>query len=96
MKGIPRHVFLTAFSFCPSFPLSWGLSLAKTHGAWFQDPMELRFLVSYWKKFSENTATGKRWVCLDSERPHSKSVGHQRGVAMECDVIIWGLGDFIC
>ena len=42
MKGIPRHVSPTAMSSPPSAPLSWDLSLAKTHGAWLQDLMKLR------------------------------------------------------
>ena len=31
----------------------WDLSLAKIHNVWFQDLMKLRFLMSYYKKFSE-------------------------------------------
>ena len=72
--GIPWLVFLTAFSFCPSAPLSRGLSPAKTHDAWFQDVMELRFLMSHWKKFSERGG----FVRIQREA-HSKSVGHHRG-----------------
>ena len=35
----------------------WDLSLAKTHSAWFQDLMKLRFLMSRCKK---NSVIGKR------------------------------------
>ena len=41
-KGIPWHVFSSAFSSHPSAPLSWDLSLAKTHDEWLQDLMKLR------------------------------------------------------
>ena len=71
MKGITRHVFPTAFSSCPSAHLSRDLTLAKTHGAWLQDLMKLRLLMSHWKNFSErqkDRKTGKRWICSDSER----------------------------
>ena len=42
MKGIPWHIFSSAFSSHPSAPLSWDLSLAKTHDEWLQDLMKLR------------------------------------------------------
>ena len=42
MKGIPWHVFPTAFPSHPSAPLALDLSPAKTHVAWFQDLMKLR------------------------------------------------------
>ena len=51
--GIQTHVAGTP---CYVFSLSHiqlGLDSAKTHGAWFQDLMKLRFLMSHWKKFSE-------------------------------------------
>ena len=39
----------------------WDLSLAKTHSAWFQDLMKLRFLMSHCKKNSvRDTVIGKR------------------------------------
>ena len=39
---------------CHSVVSNWDLSLAKTHGAWFQDLMMLRLLMSHCKeKFSE-------------------------------------------
>ena len=44
------------------------LSLAKTHGAWLQDLMKLRLLMSHCKKFSERHSDKKRWICLDAER----------------------------
>ena len=49
------------------------LSLAKAHGAWFQDLVKLRFLMSHCKKnLVRHKAVGKRWICSDSERstPH--------------------------
>ena len=39
MKGIPWHIFHIGFS---PVPLSWDLSLAKTHGACLQELMKLR------------------------------------------------------
>ena len=42
MKGIPQYIFSTAFSSGPSAPLPCDLSLAKTHGAWLLDLMQLR------------------------------------------------------
>ena len=41
MKGIPWHIFPTAFSSCPS-ALSWDSSQAKTQDAWLQDLMKCR------------------------------------------------------
>ena len=47
----------------------WDLSPAKTHSAWFQGLMKLRFLMSHCKKNSvRDKAIGKRWICSDSER----------------------------
>ena len=47
MKGILWHNFPTAFSSGPAVPLSWDLNPAKTHSSWFQDLMNLRFLMSH-------------------------------------------------
>ena len=69
VKGIPRHVFPTAFSSGASAPLSWDLNRTKTHGAWLQELMTLRLRTSHWKKNSvRDTVIGKRWICSDSER----------------------------
>ena len=68
MKGIPSHVFPTAFSSCPSAPLSQDLSLAKTHGAWLQGLMKLRLLMSHCKNSLRDTVIGNRWICSDLER----------------------------
>ena len=38
----------------------WDLSLDKTHGAWFQDLMKLRFLMNHCKNSVRDTAIGKR------------------------------------
>ena len=46
----------------------WDLSLDKTHGAWFQDLMKLRFLMNHCKNSVRDTAIGKRLICLDLER----------------------------
>ena len=45
------------------------LSLAKTHSAWFQDLMKLRFLMSHCRKNSViDKVIGKKWIYSDSER----------------------------
>ena len=46
----------------------WDLSLGKTHVAWFQDLMKLRFLMYHCKNSVRDTVIGKRWICSDSER----------------------------
>ena len=51
----------------------WDLSLSKTHGAWFQDLIKLRLLMSHCKKNSvRDTAIGNRCICLDLERSTEK------------------------
>ena len=48
---------------------NWDLSPAKTQGAWFQDPVKLRLLVSHRKRNSvRDIAVGERQICSDSER----------------------------
>ena len=101
VKGIPRHVFPTAFSSGASAPLSWDLNQTKTHGAWLQELMTLRLRTSHWKKNSvRDTVIGKRWICSDSERSTLCGCGPlqrasvsamEYGVASFCD-----LGEFIC
>ena len=100
MKGIPWHVFPTAFSSHPSAHLSQDLSLAKTHDAWLQNIMKLRFLMSHCKNSVGDTVIGKRWICSDSERSTLCGCGPlqrasvsamEYGVASFCD-----LGEFIC
>ena len=55
------------------------LNMAKTHGAWFQDLMRLRFMMPHCKKFSERHSEVRgRFVWIQREA-HSKSVGHHRG-----------------
>ena len=46
-RGFLDTFFLTALSSRPSSPLSCDLSPAKTHGAWLQDLMKLRLLMSH-------------------------------------------------
>ena len=118
MKGIPQHIFPTAFSSCPSAPLSiyaivykvlgrsssfhfhnskivletiylrLGLepcgkdsNPARIHGAWFQDPVKLRFLMSHHRKNSvREKVISKKWFYSDAERStlYRHSVGHHR------------------
>ena len=42
MKGIPWHIFPTAFSSCSSAPLTRDLRPAKTDDDWLQDLMKLK------------------------------------------------------
>ena len=76
----------------------WDLRLAKTHSAWLQDLMKLRFLMSHCKNSVGDTVIGKRWICSDSERSTLQERGpSQREAAMEYGVVSFrGLGDFIC
>lgn len=70
MKGIPWHVFPTAFSSCPS-ALSWDSSPAKTQDAWLQDLMKLRFLMSHHRKNSvRDKVIGKKWIYLERNTLH--------------------------
>ena len=91
MKGIPWHVFPTAFSSRPSAPLSQDLSPAKTHGAWLQDLMKLRLLMSHCKN-SVRDSIGKRWICADSERSIDHrmwAITKRSAVAMECGGLVF-------
>ena len=57
----------------------WDLSLTKTQGAWFQDLMKLRLLMSHCKISVRDRAIGKSWICSDLERGTLQEVGHHRG-----------------
>ena len=100
MKGIPWHVFPTAFSSHPSAHLSQDLSLAKTHDAWLQNIMKLRFLMSHCKNSVGDTVIGKRWICSDSERSTLHrvwAITEESAVGMECGVAsFFELSDFTC
>ena len=100
VKGIPRHVFPTAFSSGASAPLSWDLNRTKTHGAWLQELMTLRLRTSHWKKNSvRDTVIGKRWICSDSERSTLHRVWGlaegEWGSHGMC-LVFYELDDFIC
>ena len=89
--------FPTAFSSCPSAPLSWDLNLTKTHSYWLQDLMKLRLLMSHCKNSKRNTVIGKRWICSDSERSTLQECGPlQRGGTMGCDVVVCSYNVVIC
>ena len=46
------------------------LSLAKTHSAWFQDLMKLRFLMSHCRKNSvKDKVIVKKWVFREKHTP---------------------------
>ena len=72
----------------------------KTHGAWFQDLMKLRFLMSHCRKNSvRDTVIGKRQICSNSERSTVHKMCHHRGrrvATMKCVVSFCKLADFIC
>ena len=88
MKGIPSHVFPTAFSSCPSAPLSQDSSPAKTHGAWLQGLMKLRLLMSHCKNSVRDTMIGNRWICSDLERGTIQECGPlQSGVPWQWNVV---------
>ena len=59
---------------------------------------EPQALMSYFQNSMRDTAIGKRWICLDSERSTLQERGpSQREAAMEYGVVSFrGLGDFIC
>ena len=56
--------------------------------------------MSYFQNSMRDTAIGKRWICLDSERSTLHrvwAITEESAVAMECGVVSFcGLGDFIC
>ena len=46
------------------------LNMAKTHGAWFQDLMKLRFLMSHCRKNSvKDKVIVKKWVFREKHTP---------------------------
>ena len=72
-------------------PRGWDSNPAKTHGIWFQDLMELRFLMSPPRENSvRNKVIGKKWIYSDSERStlFRQSMGHSR---VQCSLknVIW-------
>ena len=100
MKGIPQYVFPTTFPSPPSAPLSQDLSLAKTHGAGFRT-YEAQALMSHFQNSVRDTAIGKRWICLDSERSTLHRVWAITKVSVVAMELVWlvfffELGDFIC
>ena len=63
-------------------PTWLGLNPVYTHGSWFQNRMQLRFLMSQCRKNSvKDKVTGKKRIYSDSERStlHRQSVGCRRG-----------------
>ena len=79
----------------------WDLSLAKTHSAWFQVLMKLRFLMSHCRNnLVRDKGIGKKWVYSDTERStlHRQCEPLQRAnVAVEGSVAsFYRLGNFIC
>ena len=79
MKGVPWHVFPTAFSSCPSVPLSQDLSPAKTHSAWLQDLMNLRLLCLIAKIQLETLDRSEVDLFRFREKHPPQAVGHHRG-----------------
>ena len=76
------------------------LSLAKTHGAWLQDLMKLRFMMPHCKKFSERHSEVRGrfvWIQREAHSTGCKPLQRVSSVAMEYDVVSFcELGDFIC
>ena len=54
----------------------WNLSPAKNHGAWFQDLIKLRFLMSHCRKNLVRDKVIVKWVFREK---HTSRVGHHRG-----------------
>ena len=55
---------------------------------WFQDLMKLRFLMSHCRKNSvRDKVIGKKWIYLERNTLHRKSVGHLRS---ESGPRVWG------
>ena len=70
-EGDSLACFPTAFSSHPSAPVPWDLSLAKTHGAWLQELMKLRLLMSHGRKNSVRVKViGKKWIYLERNTHH--------------------------
>ena len=79
----------------------WDLSLAKTHRAWFQVLMKLRFLMSHWgkkkKKSVRDTGIGRRFRFRENHTPRVWAITEGSEGARECGVVSFSkLGDFIC
>ena len=62
----------------------WDLSLAKAHGAWFQDLMKLRFLMSHCKKFSEGHSGRLTVSFVQIQREAHSIEGEYKGHGMWC------------
>ena len=74
------------------------LNMAKTHGAWFQDLMKLRFMMPHCKKFSERHSEVRgRFVWIQRQAQSIEHVPSQRvyPAAMKCVVSFCELDDFI-
>ena len=61
--------------FSHSVVSDWDLSPAKTHGAWFQDLMKLRFLMFHCKKFSERHSERSEVDLFRFREKHTPRVG---------------------
>ena len=90
MKGIPWHIFPTAFSSHPPAPLSWDLSLAKTHDGWLQDLMQLRLWCLIAKNQLETQRSVRGGFVRIQREAHSSGCGplqRARALAMECGLV---------
>ena len=53
-------------------PRGWDTDPAKTHGAWFQDLMKLRFLMSHCRKKSvRDKVIRKKWIYPERNTPQT-------------------------
>ena len=53
-------------------PRGWDTDPAKTHGAWFQDLMKLRFLMSHCRKKSvRDKVICKKWIYPERNTPQT-------------------------
>jgi len=79
MKRIPWHIFPTAFSSCPSDPLSLDLSPDKTHDSWLQDLMKVRLRCLIAKIQLEMQQPIRDGFVGFREKHTPQGVGHCRG-----------------
>ena len=87
MKRIPWHIFPTAFSSCPSDPLSLDLSPDKTHDSWLQDLMKVRLRCLIAKIQLEMQQPIRDGFVRIQREAHSTGCGplqRERASAIEC------------
>ena len=101
MKGIPRHVFPTDFSSCPSAPLSWDFQPGQNPWCLTSGPNEAQALMSHCKNSVRDTAIGKSdgfvWIQREAHSAGCGTLQRASASAMECGVASFcQLGESIC